>query len=357
MIVSTCSFGSSGSSVVADYLAECDDAFVFDRFEFNFITEPDGIEDLEYHLVMRNSRTGSSIYAIQRFRKLVRKHSLGWSKLTKTSQERIMELTEEYISGLTQVKYKGFSPKIDKKHSDLIEHYLGNAIIRQRLVYGLEKKGIIKENFDFYPLDYVEISIKPKNFYELTKKYLRTLLEEMGFDFSKKIVLLDQAFSGNDPAKSFSFFDDVCAIVVDRDPRDMYIFAKKVLLSKGRFMPTDSVENFIAYYRALRDGQPYKEPNPRILKLQFEELVYNYDESVGKIDAFLGIENKNRKKYFIPEMSAANTNLIRKYPEFADDVKKIEEELPEYIFDFSKYDEIESGNGTFFGRSLNRKKK
>lgn len=356
MIVSTCSFGSSGSSVVTDYLAECDDAYVFDKFEFTFITQPDGIEDLEYHLVLRPSRTASSIYAIQRFNALVKKHSRGWSILTGISEARIHQLTDEYINGLTQVRYKSFSPKIDKKHSDFIEYYLGYAIIRKRLIYTLEKKGIIKKNFDFYPLDYVNISIKPSNFYELTKHYLRTLLEEMGCDFSKKLVVLDQTFAGNDPAKSFPFFDDVCAVVVDRDPRDMYIFAKKVLLSKGRFMPTDTVEDFIAYYRALRDGQPYKEPNSRVLVLQFEEMVYNYDEMADKLDSFLGIKNKNRKKYFIPEMSAANTNLIRRYPEFADDVAVIEREIPEYLFDFGKYPEIESSNGSFFGRSLNRKK-
>ena len=68
-------------------------------------------------------------------------------------------------------------------------------------------------------------------------------------------------------------------------------------------------------------------------------------------------ENANRKKYFIPEMSAANTNLIRKYPEFAEDVEKIKAELSEYIFDFDQYDAIDSSNQSFFGRSLNRKKK
>ena len=98
---------------------------------------------------------------------------------------------------------------------------------------------------DFYPLDYVRLSINPSNFYDLTKKYLRTLLQEMGFDFSKKVVLLDQVFSGNNPAKSFPFFDDARGIVVDRDPRDLYIYAKKVLLSKGRFIPTECVDDFI----------------------------------------------------------------------------------------------------------------
>lgn len=355
MIVSTCSFGSSGSSAVSDYLAECDNTYVFDKLEFSIVTECDGIEDLEYHLMMRNSRQSGSINAIQRFNKKVNSHLKGWNRRSGISKEYVRQITNEYINSLTQVRYKSFSPRIDKPHSHFLQKYVGNSLIRQRIIYGLEKRKILTHNLDFYPLDYVNLSIKPKNFYDATKTYLKKLLTGMGCDFSKDIVVLDQAFSGNDPAKSFPFFDDVKAVVVDRDPRDMYIFAKKVLLSKGRFMPTDTVENYIAYYRALRDGQPYKENNPLILSLKFEDMVYNYEETVDRIDKFLGIQNSHRRTIFIPEMSAANTCLIRKFPEFADDVKKIEEELPEYLFDFEKYEMIESNNGMFFGKSLNRK--
>lgn len=355
MIVSTCSFGSSGSSAVTDYLAECDDAYVFDKIEFTIVTECDGIEDLEYHLMMRNSRQSGSVNAIQRFNKRVNSHLKGWNKRSGISKEYVRKITDEYIDSLTQVRYKSFSPRIDKPHSELLQTYLGNAIIRQRIIYRLEKKKILTHNVDFYPLDYINISIKPENFYDTTKLYLKKLLTGMGCDFSKDLVVLDQAFSGNDPAKSFPFFDDVRAVVVDRDPRDMYIFAKKVLLSKGRFMPTDSVENFIAYYRSLRDGQPYKKANPYVLSIKFEDMIYNYEKTVNRIDQFLGIQNHHRKTIFVPEMSAANTCLIRKFPEFADDVKKIEEELSEYLFDFDKYETIESSNGMFFGKSLNRK--
>lgn len=355
MIVSTCSFGSSGSSAVTDYLAECDDVYVFDKMEFSIVTECDGIEDLEYHLMIRNSRQSGCINAIQRFNKRVNKHLKGWNSRTGIEKDYVKKLTDKYIASLTQVKYKSFSPRIDKRHSEFLQTYVGDAIIRQRLIYWLEKKKIITKNVDFYPLDYVNISIKPDNFYVATKEYLHKLLEGMGCDFTKRMVVLDQAFSGNDPAKSFPFFDDVYAIVVDRDPRDMYIFAKKVLLSKGRFMPTDSVEEFIKYYRVLRKGQPYKDSNPRVLNLQFEDMVYNYEITSDRIDSFLGIKNLNRKTIFIPEMSAANTCLIHKFSEFAEDIKKIESELPEYLFDFSKYKMIESQNGMFFGKSLNRK--
>lgn len=354
MVVSTCSFGSSGSSAVTDYLAECENVCVFDKLEFTLVTQIDGIEDLEFHIMKQNSRHSSGVYAIQRFRKVINNRLKGWNKRTGISKEFVKTLTDEYINEITQVRYKSFSPKIDKRHSAFLQTYMGNSIIRQRLIYGLEKKKIIKTNVDFYPLDYINVSIKPENFYSATKKYLTRLLEAMGCDFSKMVVL-DQAFSGNDPVKSFPFFDDVYAIVVDRDPRDMYIFAKKVLLSKGRFMPSDNVEDFIKYYRALRENQPYKESHPRVLSLKFEDMVYNYEETVNKIDKFLNIENKNRRTIFIPEMSAANTCLIRKFPELKADILRIEEELSEYLFDFSKYEMMKSSNGMFFGKSLNRK--
>ncbi len=356
MIISTCSFGSSGSSAVSDYLCECSGVQVMDALEFNIASTVDGLEDLEFQLMLKNPRQSSSIYAIQRFRKVVKKKSKGWNKRTGISFEKIDQITNEFIDNITQVKYIGPSPKIDKKHSEFLRVYLGESLIRRRIIQRLERKGIIKENVDFFPLDTVRMSIHPENFYDEARKFIKTLLVEMGADFDKKIVL-DQAFMGSDPSRSMAFYEDSYAVVVDRDPRDMYIFAKKVLLSKGRFMPTDTVENFIKYYKLLRDTDSYKQENDRILRLRFEDMVYNYDETTAKIDAFLGVENVKRKSVFIPEMSAANTNLIRKFPEFAEDVKKIEEALPEYLFDFDKYKNIDSGSKMFFGKSpLNKKR-
>jgi hypothetical protein len=351
MVISTCSFGSTGSSAVSDYLRECDDLHVIDSFEFVLSTCVDGLEDLEYHLMKHQSRQESSIYAIQRFEKEVAFRSKAWHGRGHASFEDIRRLTDEFLDGITQVKYIGNSPKINKRHNEWFRKNIGDSIIRKRIITKLEKKGIIKKNINFYPLDEVRVSIRPDNFYECAQKYVEGLFKSMGVDASENIVL-DQAFSGNDPAKSFPFFKDPYAIVVDRDPRDVYIFARKKLLSKGRFMPSDNVDNFIKYYRALRENQPYKEPNDRILLIRFEEMVYDYENTVPKIDKFLGVKNVRPKTIFIPEMSAANTNLIRRFPEFQDDIKKIEQQLPEYIFRFEDYPEIKDNGKMFFGRSL-----
>ena len=121
-------------------------------------------------------------------------------------------------------------------------------------------------------------------------------------------------------------------------------------------MPTDTVNNFITYYRILRDRQPYKKHNPRVLFVQFEDMVYRYDETTARIDHFLNVNNTKRKTIFKPEMSIANTNLIRKFPEFKVDAKIIEQELLEYCYPFDSVSvDFDTNGEMFWGKSpLNR---
>lgn len=350
MIVSTCSFGSTGSSAVSDYLKECENTQVLDKFEFTIASEVDGLVDLAYHLVEKNTRQSSSIYAIQRFQAAVEKAKKSWVRNTHISADEIDRITERFLDGITQVKYTGMSPRIYKGGSAIINRYLGEAVIIKRIIRPLEKKGIIKRNLDFYPLEEVRFSSHPQNFYQEARQFLMDLLSGMGADFNK-IVVLDQAFSGSDPETCFDFYDNPYAVVVDRDPRDIFIFAKKVLLSRGRFMPTYNVEDFIKYYRGIRNSKN-KYTNPtRCMSIQFEEMVYEYESAAKRIDTFLNVKNNNRKTIFIPEMSIANTNLAAKFPEYSREVSVIERELPEFLFDFSKYPTPSNAGKMFFGKS------
>ena len=355
MVISTCGFGETGSSAVTDYLKECSGIQVSDNFEFTVSTAVDGLEDLGYFLMEKGARQGTSIYAIQRFEKLVNKRKKGWSVQTGISQKEVEDATQEFLDKITQVRYVGFSPRINSPGGETAKQIIGDSLIRRRIIRPLEKKGVIKKNFDFYPLEEVRVAIRPANFYEAAQEYVCRLLKGMGVDPDGKAAL-DQAFTGANPAKSFPYFRDPRAIVVDRDPRDVYIFAKTKALSVDRFMPTDTVENYIKYYRLIRDGQPYLQEDPRIILVRFESLIYEYEEATQKINDFLGVTNEKRKTVFVPEMSAANTNLITKYPEFKDDIRKIEEELPEYLFDFAKYPEISNSGKMFYGRSTKNPK-
>lgn len=354
MIISTCGFGSTGSSAVSDYLLECDDISLFDGVEFTLASMPDGLEDLEFHLIKQHTRFDSSIFAIYRFRNLVKDMTKIWVKNSSITKEQIKSYTDEYLDEITQIKYIGDPPEMTRKEMGVINHYLGYSLFLHRFIYRLERKKKIKKNHVYFPFREISCSIEPENFYTATKKYVKRLLEAMGCNFEKKLVL-DQAFAGDNPQKSFCFFENPYAIVVDRDPRDMYIFSKEILLSRGRYMPTDKVEDFIKYYRLLRENQPYLRENPRVLRISFEALVYDYENTTKQINDFLNVKNTKKKTIFIPEQSAANTNLIRKFPKYSDDIKIIEKELPEYIFNFDEYDHIQGSNEMFYGKSPQNK--
>jgi hypothetical protein len=148
------------------------------------------------------------------------------------------------------------------------------------------------------------------------------------------------------------FFDNPLAIVVDRDPRDNYIFAKKFLLNKGRQIPTETVEKFVVYYRNMRKGMPYIIGSDKILNIRFEDLIYEYDESITKIMTFCGLkEHTNPRTIFAPELSINNTQVFKRYPEYRKEIEYIERELPEFLYPFEKYPEIEVTGNMFSGRS------
>lgn len=345
MFIGTCGFGSSGSSAVSDYLKEFNENCVLDRIEFTIPFCVDGLTDLDYHLHNATYRCEDSIAAIDRFKKLISKQSNYLTKRTKITKQELSEETEKFLNKLIQARWLGYSGRDD----GILEYQIGARVLYARVRPFFERKLGIR--YKWYPLKTVSMSILPDGFDDAAKEFLHFILEKMGADFSRNIVL-DQPFSGNNPQACFNYYDDPRAIVVDRDPRDNYIFAKTTLKGKNTFMPTESVEEFIKYYKALRVNQPYTKDDTRILRLQFEDLVYKYDETTELVRNWLGLpKNPSPKSIFDPALSIANTQTFKRFPQFTEDVKKIEKALPEYIYDFSRYPEPDLSGKMFYGKS------
>lgn len=350
MIIGTCGFCSTGSSAVSDYLMEFDQNQVLDAFEFTLPYLPDGLEDLEYHLTKSISRDDSCRFALFRFRRFMNSFINGpLTKVAHISKHDLLKITNEFIDSLVQMRWKYVGRATDLLYPSLFFRYFGLSIMDQRIHPLINK--VIGKNVDIYPVKEWEVSIMPSNFEEASKKFIHDILSLMGADFSKNIVL-DQPFVGDDPAKSFHFFDDAVAIVVDRDPRDNYLFTKKFLQKRGRFMPVDKVENFVKYYKLLRHNRPYQDDNPRVLRLHFEDLVYNYSNTSNRINSFCNLpKNPHPFTVFDPSLSIANTQLFLRYPEYEKDIRYIEKELPEYLFNFEDYPKPNVTGKMFSGKS------
>ena len=92
--------------------------------------------------------------------------------------------------------------------------------------------------------------------------------------------------------------------------------------------------------------------------MRFEDLVYNYDEATKKVRDFLHLgDNPNPKSVFDPALSIANTQVWKRYPEYQEDIKYIEKELKEYLFDFEGYPEPDLHARMFSGKSPKNKRK
>ena len=71
--------------------------------------------------------------------------------------------------------------------------------------------------------------------------------------------------------------------------------------------------------------------------IQFEDMVYKYDETTKKIANLLGFELKEqtkKKQYFDPRRSINNTYTWKKVKCNLAEIEYIENELGEYLYSF-----------------------
>lgn len=331
MVIGVCGYGYSGSGAILDMLREMDSCCcLFPDQEFLLPYTPGGIQDLEYQLMERKTRYLASDAAIKRFLRLVRSMESPRSMYRKSAPGKLPTLSKEFISKITQVTWQG------TYYNDTWQHDLPNQFVirvRNRVIELYEKIFDTQKRIK----GKMYLSVAPKGFYAAAHDYIHQVITDLGYDWNKHI-LLNQPFDVYAPKQSMKYFDNPFAIIVDRDPRDIYVLAKKYLKREGSFIPSDKVEDYILYHRLIRT-KCEEEDGSDILRISFEDMVYDYDETALKIRSFLGLSDsqQEKKKYFDPDVSIENTQLFVKHPELAEDIHKIEKALPEYLYPFEKY--------------------
>lgn len=182
--------------------------------------------------------------------------------------------------------------------------------------------------------------ISMEEFTNKTKIYLNRLFSEMAKDGD--FLLFDQLFPSNVNQEYLKYFDFAKVIIVDRDPRDLY-FMNKVFWGSG-YIPSENVNTYIKWFKETRENT-YQ--NENILKISFEDMIFNTIDTQKKLCNFIDIDIKKHDKprtlLFI-EKSITNTQVYerinvydKKYLEILkSDMKLICEELHEYLYPFPK---------------------
>lgn len=326
MILGICGYGYTGSGALISLLMEFEGVrYLNNRAvqEFTLSYISDGLEDLEFNLVNNPSKGTRCDVAIYRFKLLVDYYERNYNRFT---NNKFKQFSYEYLDKLIQIKYKGVRVFEYQRSWKKWLFYVHARIANLFRKYNIEMR--------LFPLNERYFSIFPEQFVEYTKEYVEKLLGKRDND----CLILDQPFSVGNPLHSMRFFNSPKCIVVDRDPRDLYVMVKYVYKSKAAFIPTNTVENYIEYYKRVRDDRLWRGSN-LVYRLQFEDLIYKYNETIKDIERFIGSDlgnHVNPKKFFNPSISIANTNIFSNYVNDADDIKKIESELHDYIYTFPK---------------------
>ena len=345
MIVGVCGFGNTGSSAVSDFLKEYDTACVLDSVEFGIISEPDGLADLAERLLRPKMRNLDSAVALLRYERKCRDFAAA-CRARGGDGDRILRSCRSFLDAVTQARW--YWRDRSEPQTGFVNTFVKRRLFARRIIPLTER--LTGRTWTGWPRLQVGMSVMPEGFYEAAQRHVCDMIEALGGDFSR-IIVLDQPFGGNNPQAGFPFFREPRAIVSDRDPRDLYVFALTALRRSNSYMPLESPGDFITYYRALRRQQPYLSGDG-ILRIRFEDMVYDYEAATARIRDFLGLgEDPRPGAFFDPARSVHNTRVYKRFPQYADAVREIEEALPEYLYDFDSCPPPETEGPMFTGRT------
>lgn len=325
----------SGSSAVTDLVSEFHDyCGKCGSQEFVFLHCPFGLFDLEDRLLH-----GNNIYISDEYLHLFRKRmsELNFKRFWWPSNyqhfvgKEFMNYVDEFIDSLVDYRMDQFWYMNELPTNFKLTLKKAKNAIGQR-IFGKEyfrKPVLNREGVQFcYPSE--------EKFYTCARKFIVQVIEAVS---KHENVILDQLLLPYNLNRMAHYFEpgETKVIVVERDPRDVFI-QNKYFYSKGHVeipYPKD-VEEFCKFYRHIREMEKL-EKNDDILRIHFEELIYEYDQSLKKIYKFLEVDAKShikKKEIFQPEKSIHNTQLFLLEESYQKEAKYIEEHLGEYLYHF-----------------------
>ncbi|HFT8292674.1 TPA: sulfotransferase family protein [Clostridium perfringens] len=329
MLVTCAGFGGSGSSAITDILKEFKEIKSLGDFEFTVAHELDGLSDLEYYIVDNKHRLNVDA-GIYRFKDLISRINNGYSDYILNFND----ISQEYINDITELKWNGHWHNHEIRYSKLKRMLYFKLPTKIQKV----KNKLKKSNYEIVPKFKTEPMffsyLNEEEFLIKTKKYTNKIIRNIkGNDGTSKIIAMDQLVAPNDIKRYSRYFENLKVIVIDRDPRDLYLLNE--MYWKEGWIPSYEINTFIKWFKKTRECNKEIENNKNTLYIRFENLIYNYDFEVNRIYNFLNIKEEthiNKKKYFNPEISVKNTRLWNREDAkiYSENIKKIENELKEF---------------------------
>lgn len=332
----------TGSSAVIDLLMEYStcSSIGIDPYEHLAFYHPNGIFDLEDKLLRGNDihRADEALGSFRRDMMKLSKNNFGWfgsyeeiygDKFNKLVDEFLEDIPNFKIKGKWYGQYKGVRFSLIK-----VILQLGAKIIQKRKIYKWGRQYVIAggENMTVaFPTE--------EEYFKAARKFVKGYLDLIGGEKNdSKHIVFDHLVLPHNAYRIPNYFDDdFRLIIIDRDARDMYALANHVwpAINAEAPFPKDINEYIDFWGRVKKTEKPIDDP--RILRINFEELVYEYDSVVERIEQFIGLDPKDhvkKKQIFNPEKSIKNTQNFKIEKDWEREGKIIGNALPEYIYKF-----------------------
>lgn len=332
-----------GSSAVFDLLSEysCNTTGLDkdQAYEHTIFYTPNGLFDLEDKLLLANDihRSDEALRSFENEMKNLNNNNYGWfGSLKHLFGNGFSEITSQFIKCLSVFEipsryygqYKGVRFSIMKLFLQA-----GARLLQNRKIYKWGRQYI-------YSPKKASMNVcfpTPGEFYKAAQKYVSDYLDLFGKDLNKNVIY-DRLLLCHNVYRLPRYFDEnFRIIIIERDIRDLYILNKYIwpsIHAQGMF--PRSIDEFINYWKRLKACEGMIEDS-RILHIKFENLIYNYDDTVRRIEEFCELEEKDHdmpKKYFKPEKSIKNTQVFRMDKTWKKEIEILEKEFKDSLFEF-----------------------
>lgn len=306
LIVDLSGFVYSGKSAVSDILREVEGLSVpASEEEFDLLRIPGGLIDLKHAVLdWSPSRSNSAFHRFERVARIAGR-SLPFHR-------------KFFADGMGyEARYPGYFGALERFLRDIVllrwdtpwpyDNVMDNPWqILLRKVAG--RFGVIKLR-DLCLID-------AENFLQRAREFTNGVLWS-GVDQSRfHTVVVHNSLEAFDPARNLDLYGNAKAIVVDRDPRDIY--ATALVIAPGQpdrlnrylhICAGHDIDLFIKRFNLYRSSI---RESPNVLRIRFEDVVLDSERSVQSILGFIGVETPlqvSRLRHFRPEASRKNVGM------------------------------------------------
>jgi len=337
--ISVTGYYATGSSAVIDLLREYNNVKVVPEigylYEHVVFYISGGLFDLCTLLQTANTPLGSDMiinHFVQSMKRLNDNDLVWFGSYKSLYGDKFMKTVNEFVNSIStsrkgttyeHVKYSRFS--IIKAMAQYAAHIIQGRKISK---YG---RHYVRDGWPIY------FSMPHEDeLYTAAKKFTSSYFQMVNGNNDGLYIYDHLIWPQQVDFHSKCFDDNFKVIILDRDPRDLYLLNKYYFCKIHHTKPhlPDTPEAFIKQWK--KTVVPHF-TNPNALAIHFEDLIYNYDNTVTKIEKFLGLNSEDHisiKSKFVPEKSIENTQVFRVKKEWEKEVEPIINELSNLLYHF-----------------------